>query len=125
MTVGEQIKKKKLLLKMQQGELARLVGITQSRLSRIESGKIQKVAPLLLRKFAEVLEEPINYFYAEEGKPISQNVRIVIGVKDAGEEILSKFYSKGKEVILKSSRGKAEIKGKVIECTKSFGEEDE
>ena len=111
------------MLKMQQGELARLVRITQSRLSRIESGKIQKISPSLLHKFAEVLEEPISYFYGGEDKPvISQNVRIVIGVKNASEEILLQFYAKGKEVILKSIRGKAEIKGKVVECTKTFGE---
>jgi len=37
---------------------------------------------------------------------------------------LARFYGRGKDVILKPDKGKAEMRGKVIECTKSFGEEE-
>lgn len=124
MSIGSQLAKKRRELKLSQGALAKKVGVDRFLISRIEKDKAKRPDPEILRKFSEVFSVPISYFY-EEGEPVvSQNVKILLGVKNASEAILSRFYSKGKEVILKAKFGKEEIKGKVIECTKSFGEED-
>ena len=122
MSIGSQLVKKRRELKLSQGVLAKKIGVDRFLISRIEKDKAKRPDPEILRKLSEVLSVHISYFY-EEGEPISsQNVKIVIGVKNAGEGILAKFYAKGKDVILRPIRGKEEIKGKVIECTKTFGE---
>lgn len=124
MTIGSQIAKRRNIQKWNQRQLGKKAGISQIEVSRIETGRTKRIPESLLRKFAEALQVPVSYFYEEEIPKIWHKYKILVALNEIHENTLAKFYHKGKEVILKSSKGKAEIKGKIIECTKSFGEEE-
>ena len=68
MTIGSQISERRKLLKLNQRDVAKKVGINRSDLSRIENDKRVGMPESLLHKLAEVLKVPISYFYEEEPK---------------------------------------------------------
>lgn len=74
-TIGRQIRKKRNILKLTQRQLAKKVGLSQKDISRIETGESEKISESVLRKFSEVLQEPISYFYGEEKRtPIFEEI---------------------------------------------------
>ena len=134
MSIGFQIRWIRESKKWKQEDLAKRTGITQARISNYEND-VREPTRKNLQKIADALSKPIEFFYREAELRIKEptadyivssgRYRIVIHIKTPDELVLNKFFGKGKEVILKPGKGKAEIKGKVIECTKSFGEEGE
>lgn len=75
MSIGNQILKKRIFLKLKQKELASKVGLRQNQLSGIETGRIKRISETLLRKFAKALHEPVSYFYEEDSKAIFPTTR--------------------------------------------------
>jgi len=81
MPIGNQILKKRNILKLKQKELAEKVGVRQNQLSGIETGRIKRIPETLLRKFAKALQEDVSYFYEEEPKailPTTQNLPLIL-----------------------------------------------
>jgi len=58
--LGEQIKQTRLRKSLKQHELAKLAGVSQPTISRIESGKVANPGAKLIARIANILEIPLN-----------------------------------------------------------------
>lgn len=57
----EQLKKARITRGLDQERVAKLLGKTQSYISKIESGQ-RRIDIIALKKFARIYKKPINYF---------------------------------------------------------------
>jgi transcriptional regulator with XRE-family HTH domain len=71
--LGSKIKKMRLQRGVSQADLARLVGVTASNISQVESNQIYPSLPALT-KIAEVLEVEVSHFFQDQGPKTRQLV---------------------------------------------------
>ena len=64
--VGQRIRQLRKSRHLTQADLASRIGITQSDLSRMESGDLKYPRPRALLVLAQVLERPVLEFYSDE-----------------------------------------------------------
>ncbi len=59
--VVEQLKKARLEAGLNQSEVAKLLGKTQSHVSKVEAGQ-RRIDVIALKEFAQIYKKPIRYF---------------------------------------------------------------
>lgn len=76
--------------RLSQDDLAKRVGLTRVTISHIENGQRKSLKPEVIRKFAQVLNQPEAYFYGEVTKSMEA---LPSSLKDAVERLFDLPHS--------------------------------
>ncbi len=63
--IGQKIKKARTESRLTQGQLGKIIGRTGSAIGYLEAG-LRKIDPDTLKRIADALNKPVQYFYGEE-----------------------------------------------------------
>src|SRR5690554_1468633 len=103
MDVGKRIRKLREKKSLEQIELAELVGISQSKMNKIETGYQKRIEPDILVKLANSLNVSTDYLMGnvkeDEFDPIAEHNRLLkkYGIEDSGFFDIEKWRQMGPE----------------------------